>query len=97
MFKYTLAMLMLPPDSLLSLFDHMCMHRYDNTGLHESAQLEERAASIKEFNLQNRWRKRGMAMIPTKFGISFTAKFMNQGGALVHMYVTAHFSSDSAR
>jgi xanthine dehydrogenase/oxidase len=47
--------------------------------------LEERAASIKEFNRQNRWRKRGMAMIPTKFGISFTAKFMNQGGALVHM------------
>lgn len=34
----------------------------------------------------NRWRKRGIAVIPTKFGINFTAKFMNQGGALVHLY-----------
>ena len=31
----------------------------------------------------NRWRKRGLSLVPTKFGISFTAKFMNQGGALV--------------
>uniref|UniRef100_A0A803T802 Xanthine dehydrogenase n=1 Tax=Anolis carolinensis TaxID=28377 RepID=A0A803T802_ANOCA len=35
---------------------------------------------IDEFNRQNRWKKRGMAIIPTKFGISFTA------GALVHVY-----------
>ncbi|KAF8112241.1 hypothetical protein N665_0065s0026 [Sinapis alba] len=39
-----------------------------------------------DFNSQNRWRKRGVAMIPTKFGISFTIKFMNQAGALVHVY-----------
>jgi hypothetical protein len=25
-------------------------------------------------------------MIPTKFGLAFTAKFMNQAGALVHVY-----------
>ena len=25
-------------------------------------------------------------MLPTKYGINFTAKFMNQGGALVHLY-----------
>ncbi|KAF6158613.1 hypothetical protein GIB67_040127 [Kingdonia uniflora] len=39
-----------------------------------------------QFNLQNRWKKRGVAIIPTKFGISFTVKFMNQAGALVHVY-----------
>ncbi|RZC77502.1 hypothetical protein C5167_001723 [Papaver somniferum] len=39
-----------------------------------------------QFNLQNRWKKRGIAMIPTKFGISFTSKFMNQAGALVQVY-----------
>ncbi|RZC77500.1 hypothetical protein C5167_001722 [Papaver somniferum] len=39
-----------------------------------------------QFNLQNRWKKRGIAMIPTKFGISFTLKFMNQAGALVQVY-----------
>ncbi|MBA0650733.1 hypothetical protein Goklo_018119 [Gossypium klotzschianum] len=38
------------------------------------------------FNLHNRWKKRGIAMIPTKFGISFTTKFMNQAGALVNVY-----------
>uniref|UniRef100_K3WID5 Xanthine dehydrogenase n=1 Tax=Globisporangium ultimum (strain ATCC 200006 / CBS 805.95 / DAOM BR144) TaxID=431595 RepID=K3WID5_GLOUD len=38
------------------------------------------------FNAQNRWKKRGVALIPCKFGISFTSKFMNQGGALVHVY-----------
>ncbi|KAL1546681.1 xylitol dehydrogenase [Salvia divinorum] len=40
----------------------------------------------KRFNTHNRWKKRGVAIIPTKFGISFTAKFMNQAGALVHIY-----------
>lgn len=27
---------------------------------------------------QNRWTKRGIAVVPTKFGISFTAAFLNQ-------------------
>ncbi|XP_054797182.1 xanthine dehydrogenase 1-like isoform X2 [Prosopis cineraria] len=33
------------------------------------------------FNGHNRWKKRGIAMVPTKFGISFTTKFMNQPSA----------------
>lgn len=33
---------------------------------------------VEQFNAHNRWKKRGVAIIPTKFGISFTAKFMNQ-------------------
>ncbi|XP_022753579.1 xanthine dehydrogenase 1-like isoform X2 [Durio zibethinus] len=41
---------------------------------------------VNEFNLHNQWKKRGVAMIPTKFGISFTTKFMNQAGALVNVY-----------
>lgn len=35
---------------------------------------------------QNRWRKRGLAVTPTKFGIAFTKLTYNQGGALVHVY-----------
>lgn len=35
-------------------------------------------ANVNHFNLHNRWRKRGVAMVPTKFGISFTTKHMNQ-------------------
>ena len=43
-----------------------------------------RRAAAEEFNAGSRWRKRGLAAIPTKFGISFTTKFLNQAGALVH-------------
>uniref|UniRef100_G3PRZ7 Xanthine dehydrogenase/oxidase n=1 Tax=Gasterosteus aculeatus TaxID=69293 RepID=G3PRZ7_GASAC len=47
---------------------------------------QERRAAIDLYNRQNRWTKRGLAIIPTKFGISFTALFLNQAGALVHIY-----------
>jgi len=55
--------------------------------LSESSDFAKRQAQIVEFNRQNRWRKRGIAQLPTKFGISFTATFMNQAGALVHIYL----------
>ncbi|KAG5918467.1 hypothetical protein E4U53_004089 [Claviceps sorghi] len=45
-----------------------------------------RKAAVSKFNDEYRWRKRGMAIVPTKFGISFTALFLNQAGALVHIY-----------
>ena len=41
---------------------------------------------VQEYNNTHRWRKRGLSIIPVQFGIAFTAKFMNQGGALVHIY-----------
>ena len=45
-----------------------------------------RRESITSFNRDHKWRKRGLALIPTKFGISFTALHLNQAGALVHIY-----------
>merc|ERR1712176_42595 len=51
-----------------------------------SSDFDKRLESISEFNKKNRWIKRGISLMPTKFGISFTAKFMNQAGALVHIY-----------
>merc|ERR1719482_880798 len=48
--------------------------------------LSQRRRDIDEFNAKNKWVKRGAALTPTKFGIAFTAHFMNQGGALVHLY-----------
>ncbi|XP_041821919.1 xanthine dehydrogenase/oxidase isoform X2 [Chelmon rostratus] len=47
---------------------------------------QERRAAIDLYNRKNRWTKRGLAIVPTKFGISFTAVFLNQAGALVHIY-----------
>uniref|UniRef100_A0A8C0V931 Xanthine dehydrogenase/oxidase n=1 Tax=Cyanistes caeruleus TaxID=156563 RepID=A0A8C0V931_CYACU len=51
-----------------------------------SSSYHARKKLIEEFNKQNRWKKRGMSIIPTKFGISFTVPFLNQAGALVHVY-----------
>ncbi|PSC76668.1 Xanthine dehydrogenase [Micractinium conductrix] len=45
-----------------------------------------RNASVEVYNKEHRFRKRGVAVTPTKFGISFTTKFLNQAGALVHVY-----------
>ncbi|XBJ24469.1 hypothetical protein VPH35_002343 [Triticum aestivum] len=54
--------------------------------LKASCNILEARKAVNVFNSENRWRKRGIAMVPTKFGISFTAKFMNQAGALVQVY-----------
>lgn len=52
----------------------------------KTADFKVRQKEIAAYNAKNRWRKRGMTLIPTKFGISFTTKFLNQAGALVHIY-----------
>ncbi|KAL2215892.1 xanthine dehydrogenase [Thermoascus aurantiacus ATCC 26904] len=53
--------------------------------MEESSYMERRKA-VDEYNKTHKWSKRGLAIIPTKFGISFTALFLNQAGALVHIY-----------
>ena len=45
-----------------------------------------RRADIIAFNDKSRVTKRGIALTPVKFGISFTATSFNQAGALVHVY-----------
>ncbi|RVX75772.1 Xanthine dehydrogenase [Exophiala mesophila] len=54
--------------------------------LKEGTSYESRRKDVEEFNANHKWQKKGLAMIPTKFGISFTALFLNQAGALVHVY-----------
>ena len=34
----------------------------------------------------SRWKKRGLALIPTKYGCAFGKPFLNQAGALLHVY-----------
>lgn len=46
--------------------------------LKQSCDFSPARIEVERFNLHNRWKKRGIAIVPTKFGISFTAKFMNQ-------------------
>jgi xanthine dehydrogenase large subunit len=54
--------------------------------LERSSQYRARRAEIARWNAQSPVIKRGLALTPVKFGISFTATFFNQAGALVHVY-----------
>lgn len=51
-----------------------------------SADYERRRAAIEAFNRTHPYLKRGIAVTPVKFGISFTTTFLNQAGALIHLY-----------
>ncbi|WP_434344935.1 xanthine dehydrogenase molybdopterin binding subunit [Myxococcus virescens] len=54
--------------------------------LKKSSEFERRQRDVAAFNAQSPFIKRGLAITPMKFGISFTATFLNQAGALVHVY-----------
>ena len=54
--------------------------------LKKSAELEKRRKEIAVWNAAHPHRKRGLAMTPVKFGISFTVTHLNQAGALVLIY-----------
>jgi xanthine dehydrogenase large subunit len=49
-------------------------------------EVERRQAEIEQFNAAHPNTKRGLAMTPVKFGISFNLTAFNQAGALVHVY-----------
>ncbi|EGC48319.1 xanthine dehydrogenase [Histoplasma capsulatum var. duboisii H88] len=53
----------------------------------KEAKYDERKAQIAKYNAQNKWKKRGICLVPTKFGLSFaTAIHLNQAGASVKIY-----------
>ena len=52
----------------------------------ENAEWDKRRAEINSFNASHTVLKKGLAMMPIKFGISFNLTALNQAGALVHVY-----------
>jgi xanthine dehydrogenase large subunit len=54
--------------------------------LEQSAEYAKRRVAIDAFNRTSPIVKKGLALAPVKFGISFTATYFNQAGALVHVY-----------
>ncbi|EGF91614.1 xanthine dehydrogenase, molybdopterin binding subunit [Asticcacaulis biprosthecium C19] len=52
----------------------------------ESSNYAARKMAIESFNATHPYLKRGIALTPVKFGISFTTTHLNQAGALVHLY-----------
>ncbi len=54
--------------------------------LAERADYAARRDRVRNWNAHNRVLRRGIALTPVKFGISFTLTHLNQAGALVHVY-----------
>ncbi len=54
--------------------------------LEQSSDYQARRAAIRQSNQSNGVYKKGIAITPVKFGISFTVKHLNQAGALLHVY-----------
>ena len=56
------------------------------TTLAQTSRYRERRGEIAAWNAQSPVIRKGIALTPVKFGISFTATLFNQAGALVHVY-----------
>jgi xanthine dehydrogenase large subunit len=54
--------------------------------LEHASEYRARRAEITAYNAHSRWLRRGIALTPVQFGISFTLPHLNQAGALVHVY-----------
>ena len=55
--------------------------------LEQTSQYQQRREAILAWNASQPVIRRGLAITPVKFGISFTATLFNQAGALVHVYL----------
>ncbi len=65
--------------------DHEAIHRLIEE-LERTSDYRRRRREIEKFNAASPILKRGIALTPVKFGISFTLTPLNQAGALVHVY-----------
>lgn len=65
--------------------EHNVIHEM-TAELEESSEYSKRREEIRAFNAKSPVLKKGLALTPVKFGISFTATFLNQAGALIHIY-----------
>ena len=83
------------PDTMTTQYNQLIE---DWVGVKVIAQVEQQAnyaqrrAAVQAFNAKSKTRKRGLALVPLKFGISFTATHLNQGGALLVVYMDGSVS-----
>ena len=54
--------------------------------LEKDANYYERCEAVVDFNSQNKFLKKGIALTPLKYGVGYPLQFMNQAGALIHIY-----------
>jgi len=67
---------------MTQIFDH----------LSQKADYENRKSEVETFNNKNERFKRGLGIVPVKFGISFTTALLNQGSALIWVYIDGSVS-----
>ncbi len=63
-----------------NIINELTSELVDETGYHKRRQ------EVQKFNQKSKYLKKGLALSPVKFGISFTTQLLNQAGALVHVY-----------
>lgn len=68
-----------------------CWHKTDE--LYNISRLQK---EVDDFNKKNGLRKKGIALMPICFGISFTKTFMNQARSLVHVYTDGSVNISTA-
>ena len=68
----------------MKITDNVINEIFDD--LKTKSNYKKRYSEIKKFNQKNKFKKKGIAITPVKFGISFTTIHLNQAGALVHVY-----------
>lgn len=56
------------------------------TYLKKACNYDEKVKDIHQFNLENKWRKRGLSMIPVKYGSGYNLAMLEQAGAFVSIY-----------
>lgn len=54
--------------------------------LKQTSDFATRLKSVQEFNRHNRWRKRGICMMPLKYGLGYNLGFLQQGSALIEAF-----------
>lgn len=54
-----------------------------------------RRSAVDQFNQQNRWKKRGMSIIPIKYGVAFAESFLNQVRSGRHVCASSCQTSDN--
>ncbi|WP_224242558.1 molybdopterin cofactor-binding domain-containing protein [Hyalangium gracile] len=54
--------------------------------LKKQCDYETKRREVDEFNATNRWRKRGLAMMPVKYGSGYNVAMLEQAGAVVSVY-----------
>jgi|TARA_B110000263_G_C15306630_1_gene510741 xanthine dehydrogenase large subunit len=68
----------------MKIEDNIIQEIFDR--LLKTSNYKSRQLNIKKFNAKNKYIKKGIAITPVKFGISFTTWHLNQAGALAHIY-----------